>query len=62
MHVDSRLKNLEANKLDWATAEAMAMGSLTLDGYNVRLSGEDSERGTFSQRHGVLTEQITDPE
>ncbi len=40
--------------LDWATAEALAYGSLALDGYRVRLSGQDSERGTFSHRHSVL--------
>jgi 2-oxoglutarate dehydrogenase E1 component len=40
--------------LDWATAEALALGSLSLDGFRVRLSGQDSTRGTFSQRHTVL--------
>jgi len=42
---------------DWATAEAMAFGSLTLEGYKVRLVGQDSARGTFSQRHSVLVDQ-----
>ena len=36
---------------DWATAEALAFGTLALEGHPVRLSGQDSERGTFSQRH-----------
>lgn len=40
--------------LDWSTAEALALGSLAVDGYRVRLSGQDSARGTFSQRHAVL--------
>ncbi len=40
--------------LDWATAELLAFGSLALDGHPVRLTGQDSERGTFSQRHAVL--------
>ena len=40
--------------LDWATAEALAMGSLLQEGHPVRLSGQDCERGTFSQRHSVL--------
>ena len=40
--------------LDWATAEAAAFGTLALEGYRVRLSGQDSARGTFSQRHAVL--------
>ena len=42
---------------DWATAEALAFGSLALDGYSVRLSGQDSGRGTFSQRHAILYDQ-----
>lgn len=40
--------------LDWAAAESLAFASLAADGYRVRLSGQDSERGTFSQRHAVL--------
>ncbi|MEH6951571.1 2-oxoglutarate dehydrogenase E1 component [Nitrobacter sp. NHB1] len=43
--------------LDWATAEALAFCTLVLEGHNVRLSGQDSERGTFSQRHSVLFDQ-----
>jgi 2-oxoglutarate dehydrogenase E1 component len=42
---------------DWATAEALAFGSLIADGQNVRLSGQDSGRGTFSQRHAVWVDQ-----
>lgn len=42
---------------DWAAAEALAYGSLVLEGYNVRLSGQDSQRGTFSHRHSVLHDQ-----
>jgi 2-oxoglutarate dehydrogenase E1 component len=45
--------------LDWAFAEAMAFGSLVLDGTRVRLSGQDSGRGTFSQRHAVLHDYAT---
>jgi 2-oxoglutarate dehydrogenase E1 component len=44
---------------DWATAEALAFGSLIAEGHNVRLSGQDSGRGTFSQRHAVWVEQLT---
>jgi 2-oxoglutarate dehydrogenase E1 component len=44
---------------DWATAEALAYGSLLADGYGVRLSGQDSGRGTFSQRHAVWVDQRT---
>lgn len=48
MHIATRLKNIDENKVDWATAEAVAWGSLNIDGYNVRIIGEDCERGTFS--------------
>jgi len=43
--------------IDWTTGEALAFGSLLLEGHRVRLSGEDSQRGTFSQRHAVLVDQ-----
>ncbi len=43
----------------WATAEALAFGSLLEDGYRIRLTGEDTARGTFSQRHGVVVDQET---
>ena len=46
--------------IDWAMAEALAFGTLVNEGYPVRLSGQDSERGTFSQRHCVLTDQETE--
>ena len=42
---------------DWATGEALAFGSLVTEGFNVRLSGQDSGRGTFSQRHAVWVDQ-----
>jgi 2-oxoglutarate dehydrogenase E1 component len=44
---------------DWATAEALAFGSLLTEGYPIRLSGQDSARGTFSQRHAALVDQET---
>ena len=43
--------------IDWPTAEALAIGSLLLEKRHVRLSGQDVERGTFSQRHAVLHDQ-----
>ena len=46
--------------IDWATGEALAFGTLLLDGFPVRLSGQDSGRGTFSQRHAVLYDQMTE--
>jgi 2-oxoglutarate dehydrogenase E1 component len=56
--LDSRRKAIETGDgIDWSTAEALAFCSLLLDGTRVRLSGQDSERGTFSQRHSVLIDQ-----
>lgn len=53
-----RKKSIEMGEgILWATAEALACGSLLLEGYAVRLSGQDCERGTFSQRHAVLHHQ-----
>ena len=46
--------------IDWATGEALAFGSLLMESHAVRLSGQDSERGTFSHRHSVLTDQNTE--
>eukprot|EP00924_Labyrinthula_sp_SR-Ha-C_P001266 maker-scaffold_7-snap-gene-19.74-mRNA-1 protein AED:0.03 eAED:0.03 QI:0/0/0/1/1/1/3/0/940 len=43
--------------IDWATAEALAIGTLVSDGHHVRLSGQDVERGTFGQRHAVIYDQ-----
>ncbi|CAL8976216.1 2-oxoglutarate dehydrogenase E1 component [Rhodoplanes serenus] len=59
--LDTRRKALETGEgIDWATAEALAFGSLLVEGHPVRLSGQDSERGTFSQRHSVLIDQETE--
>jgi 2-oxoglutarate dehydrogenase E1 component len=49
-----RREKYEKDQIDWALAEALAFGTLTLRGVPVRLSGEDSSRGTFSQRHATL--------
>ena len=57
--LDSRRQTVEQGVgIDWATAEALAFGSLLEEGYPVRLVGQDSGRGTFSQRHSVLRNQI----
>ena len=48
----------KGKEIDWSTAEALAFGSLLEEGYPVRLVGQDSGRGTFSQRHSVLRNQI----
>ncbi len=47
----------KTKKIDWSTAENLAFGTLLTDGFSVRLSGQDSGRGTFSQRHAVLRNQ-----
>jgi len=56
--IENRRKSIETGMgIDWATGEALAICSLLLEGHRVRLSGQDSERGTFSQRHSVLIDQ-----
>jgi 2-oxoglutarate dehydrogenase E1 component len=59
--LEARRKAIETGEgIDWATAEALAFATLCADGHRVRLSGQDSERGTFSQRHSVLIDQETE--
>jgi 2-oxoglutarate dehydrogenase E1 component len=61
--LEAKQAMLEAGEgIDWATGEALAFGSLLLEGNRVRLSGEDSQRGTFSQRHAVLIDQTNQHE
>jgi 2-oxoglutarate dehydrogenase E1 component len=56
--LDTRRKAIETGEgIDWSTGEALAFCALLLDGHRVRLSGQDSERGTFSSRHSVLIDQ-----
>ena len=52
-----RKEMLNAGKLDWSSAESLAIGTLLTEGFSVRLSGQDSGRGTFSQRHAILRNQ-----
>jgi 2-oxoglutarate dehydrogenase E1 component len=57
-YLDNRAKTIDSGVgLDWATGEALAFCTLMEEGHHVRLSGQDSERGTFSQRHSVLFDQ-----
>jgi 2-oxoglutarate dehydrogenase E1 component len=59
--LDHRQAAIETGEgLDWATAEALAFCTLLREGFPVRLSGQDVERGTFSQRHSVLIDQETE--
>ena len=51
--LDERKKQAEENRFDWAMGEIFAYGSLLLEGHPVRLSGQDSERGTFAHRHAA---------
>jgi 2-oxoglutarate dehydrogenase E1 component len=56
--LENREKAIDSgNGIDWATGEALAFCTLLQEGHHVRLSGQDSERGTFSQRHSVLIDQ-----
>lgn len=50
----------ETNKLDWGTAENLAYGSLLEEGFDIRISGEDVERGTFSHRHAILRDEVSE--
>lgn len=60
-HVLPRLKKMtEGTSIDWSTSETLAVGSLLYQGYNVRLSGQDVGRGTFSNRHVMFVDQKTD--
>eukprot|EP01041_Mallomonas_annulata_P010258 gene10258-21403_t len=58
--IEARRVTVETGEgIDWATAEALAFGTLLLEGNHVRLTGQDVQRGTFSHRHAVLTDQLT---
>jgi 2-oxoglutarate dehydrogenase E1 component/2-oxoglutarate decarboxylase len=58
----ARAGMLDKDQIDWALGEALAFGSLVLEGTPVRLAGQDTRRGTFSQRHGVLVDQASERE
>ncbi len=61
--IQDKVKLLETEqKIDWATGELMAYGSLVVEGNIVRMSGQDVKRGTFSHRHAVLRDEITNEE
>src|SRR5450432_616605 len=59
--IQDKIKLLkDEGKVDWATGELMAYGSLLAEGHDVRMSGQDVRRGTFSHRHAVLRDEVTD--
>ena len=61
--LDAKRVMIESGEgIDWATGEALAFGTLLTEGHRVRLSGEDCQRGTFSQRHAVLIDQANQNE
>lgn len=60
--VNNRSLMLENDKLDWSMAEHLAYGSLLVEGYNVRVSGQDVERGTFSHRHAIVKVEESEEE
>ncbi|MGH3929950.1 MAG: multifunctional oxoglutarate decarboxylase/oxoglutarate dehydrogenase thiamine pyrophosphate-binding subunit/dihydrolipoyllysine-residue succinyltransferase subunit, partial [Pseudonocardiaceae bacterium] len=60
--LEKRVKMAREGGIDWAFAELLAFGSLAMDGRRVRLSGQDSRRGTFVQRHAVLVDRKTGAE
>ncbi len=59
---ENRIKMVETNSLDWAMGELLAYATLLTEKYNVRISGEDVERGTFSHRHAVVKTEDTEEE
>ncbi len=59
---EARLKMIEDNRLDWAMGELLSYATLLSEGYSVRISGEDVERGTFSHRHAVVKTEDTEEE
>lgn len=59
---ERRAKAFDADTIDWGFGEALAFGSLLMEGTNVRLAGQDSRRGTFSHRHSVVVDQMNGAE
>lgn len=58
--LDDRLRSIDKNEIDWALGEQLAIASLAEEGHRVRITGQDSERGTFSHRHAVYTVEDSD--
>jgi 2-oxoglutarate dehydrogenase E1 component len=60
--IEARKQMFDTDKLDWSMAEHLAFGSLLEEGFNVRISGQDVERGTFSHRHAVVKVEDSEEE
>jgi len=60
--IEARQQMFDNNKLDWSMAEHLAYGSLLEEGFNIRISGQDVERGTFSHRHAVVKVEDSEEE
>ena len=60
--VGNRIEMFENDKLDWSMAEHLAYGSLLMEGYDVRITGQDVERGTFSHRHAIVKVEESEEE
>ena len=59
--IEQRRKTIETGEgIDWATAEQLAFGTLLIEGHPLRMSGQDTNRGTFSQRHAAIVDQTTE--
>ena len=59
---DRKSMFFERDKIDWAMGEMLAYGSILMEGYNIRISGQDVERGTFSHRHAILKSEESEEE
>src|SRR5439155_12165715 len=60
--LSDRLKLWQDGEVDWSLGEGLALGTLLLDGNDVRMAGQDTRRGTFSHRHAVLVDHETEAE
>ena len=60
--LDDRQSLYESGYVDWAMGEALALGALSTEGHPIRIAGEDTRRGTFSHRHAVLVDNVTEQE
>ena len=59
---DRKSMFFDRDKIDWAMGEMLSYGSILMEGYNVRISGQDVERGTFSHRHAILKSEDSEEE